>query len=110
MCRYISSMVRNVSYNREDLARLCQRHGIAKLSFFGSVLRDDFDPQTSDVDVLIEFEPEAEKGLTYFDLGGIVADLEDLLGRRVDLAIRRSLRVEFRDEILSTAEAQYVAA
>jgi len=103
-------MVQNVHYNRDELARLCQRHGISKLSFFGSVLRDDFDPQRSDVDVLIELKPEAEEGLTYFFLGGIVADLEDLLGRRVDLTMRRSLREEFREEILSTAEAQYVAA
>lgn len=103
-------MVRNVEYNRDDLAEICRRHGVSKLSFFGSVLREDFDPETSDVDVLIEFEPRAEQGLTYFTLGGIVADLEALLHRRVDLTMKRSLRDEFRDEIVSTAEVQYVAA
>ncbi|MFN3168481.1 MAG: nucleotidyltransferase family protein [Phycisphaeraceae bacterium] len=103
-------MVRNVTYDRRSLVELCQRHGVRKLSFFGSVLRGDFDPVSSDVDVLVEFDPEAEAGLTYFKLGAIAADLEDLLGRRIDLSLRDNLLDELRDTILATAEVQYARA
>ena len=103
-------MVRNIDYKPEDLSRFCKRHGIVRLSFFGSVLRDDFDPKRSDIDVLVEFAPDAESGLTYFRLGGIAAGLEDLLGRRVDLSLANSLDRDMRDSILSSAQVQYDAA
>lgn len=103
-------MVRNISYPADALAELCKRHGITRLSFFGSVLRDDFDPHKSDVDVLVEFSPLAEQNLTYFKLGGIAADLQDLLGRPVDLSLANSLQDKLRDTILSSAQVQYDAA
>ena len=103
-------MVSNIDYKPDDLSRFCQRHGIVRLSFFGSVLRDDFDPQRSDIDVLVEFAAEAEAELTYFRLGGIAADLQDLLGRRVDLSMANSLDLGMRDTILSSAQVQYDAA
>ena len=103
-------MVRNIDYKQDDLTRFCQRHGIVRLSFFGSVLRDDFDPRSSDIDVLVEFTPESEAGLTYFRLGGIAADLQDMLGRPVDLSMANSLDSDLRDTILSSAEVQYDAA
>ena len=103
-------MVRNVSYKPDDLTRFCQKHGIVRLSFFGSVLREDFDPRSSDIDVLVEFDPQAEAELTYFRLGGMAADLQDLLGRPVDLSMANSLDHDMRDAILSSAEVQYVAA
>lgn len=103
-------MVRNISYPTDELAKLCQHHGISRLSFFGSVLRDDFDPAKSDIDVLVEFSPDAELALTYFKLGEIAADLQDLLGRPVDLSLANSLQEKLRDTILSSAEVQYVAA
>ncbi len=108
--RYNAGMVHNVNYDRQSLIDLCQRHGIRKLSFFGSVLRGDFDTQRSDVDVLVEFDHDTESGLTYFKLGGVVADLEDLLGRRVDLSLRENLLDELRDTILASAEVQYARA
>ena len=103
-------MVSRLHYPKSDLVSLCERHGITRLSFFGSVLRDDFDPGRSDIDVLVEFDPAIEASLTYFKLGGIVADLEDLLGREVDLSLRNSLARDLRDRILATAEVQYARA
>ncbi|MEM6505280.1 MAG: nucleotidyltransferase domain-containing protein [Planctomycetota bacterium] len=102
-------MVSNIQYEQDDLTRCCQKHRIVRLSLFGSVLRDDFDPRSSDVDVLVEFEAEAEASMTYFRLGGIVAELQDLLGRSVDLSLANSLDRGMRDDILSSAEVQYVA-
>jgi hypothetical protein len=103
-------MTRHLTYSPEDLASLCRRHGIERLFFFGSVLRDDFDPERSDVDVLVAFTPEVEARLTYLRLGGIAAELEDLLGRRVDLSLANSLDRRMRDSILASAEVQYDAA
>lgn len=73
---------------------------------FGSVLRDDFGPE-SDVDLVVEFEPGERVGMRYFE---IKQELETLLGRRVDLLSREYLRPAYRDEILSHAKDVYVAA
>lgn len=99
-----------IPVNTRSLASFCRSHGIRRLSFFGSVLRPDFDAQRSDVDVLVEFEPQAEQGLTYFDLARMKRELESLFGRAVDLALANSLDRHFRDEILATAQVQYDAA
>lgn len=90
----------------EEIAAFCRKWGISKLSFFGSVVRDDFGPQ-SDVDVLVEFHPERTPGLAFF------ADLPDELsailgGRKVDLATERSLNRWIRDEVMGEAVTEYV--
>jgi predicted nucleotidyltransferase len=84
----------------EALAEFCQRHHIRRLAIFGSVLRDDFRPD-SDVDVLVEFEPGRVPGLAFF---GMQDELSELLGRRVDLNTRRFLSPLFRDSVLSEAD------
>ena len=89
------------------IAAFCRRHQIRRLSFFGSVLREDFTPQ-SDVDVLVEFEPGAR--LTLFGLARVEIELSDLLGRRVDLHEPQSLVPAIRDRILGSARDVYVAA
>lgn len=66
----------------DEIVALCERYPIRRLSLFGSVLRDDFGPG-SDVDVLVEFEPNS--GMSLFDMGEIQMDLMDLIGRDVDL-------------------------
>ena len=66
---------------RKKLAEFCRKNHIRKLAFFGSVLRDDFGPD-SDVDVLVEFEPGRTPGLAFF---GMQEELEKILGRKVDL-------------------------
>ena len=90
---------------RDQVADFCQRHRIRWLALFGSVLRDDFRPE-SDVDVLVEFEPDER--YTYFTLAQIQEDLSSLLGRKVDLHIPKSLHPFIRDKVLGQAEAVYV--
>ena len=76
-----------IQLDREKIAVFCRARGIRKLSLFGSVLRDDFDPARSDVDVLAEFEPEVLKtvGFQYFGYG---QELAAILGRKVDFCSR----------------------
>ena|SRR3954449_8600528 len=91
---------------KEQLAEFCRRHHIRKLALFGSVLREDFRPD-SDVDVLIEFEPDHIPGLIRF--AGMELELSDILGgRKVDLNTPKFLSPYFRDEVLNEAEVQYV--
>ena len=90
----------------EQITDLCRRHHIRRLSLFGSVLREDFRPE-SDVDVLVEFEPGRTPGFGFF---GIQQELSELLGRPVDLNTPGFLSDYFRDEVLREAEVLYVAA
>ena len=92
--------------NPQLLADFCRRHHIRRLAFFGSVLRDDFRPD-SDVDVLYEFEPGHEPG---WDIESIEEELSALLGRRADLVPIKYLNPRVRDRILASAETQYAAA
>jgi predicted nucleotidyltransferase len=94
-----------ISIDPDELAALCRRYGIQELALFGSVLRNDFTSQ-SDVDVLYEMGPtSAIRSL--FDLGRLVGDLEDLVGRRVDVANKQRLYPVLREEILSTRRVIY---
>ena len=92
---------------RNTLTEFCRRHRIRKLSFFGSVLRDDFGPD-SDVDVLVEFETGARVGL--ITLAGIELELSGLLGRTAEMHTVNGLNPHFRDEVLDLAEVQYEQA
>jgi hypothetical protein len=89
----------------DAVADFCRRHGIRRLAFFGSVTRDDFTPE-SDVDVLVEFEPDRTPGLITF--AGYEIELSKLLGRRVDMHTEASLSRYFRDEVLAEAKDEYV--
>ena len=82
-----------IKIDREKIAEFCRARGIRRLSLFGSVLRDDFDPERSDVDVLAEFEPGALKGVgfRYFGYG---EELGAILGRRVDFCSRLNQYIE----------------
>jgi predicted nucleotidyltransferase len=94
--------------SKSKLAEFCQRHHVRKLSLFGSLLRDDFTPD-SDVDVLLEFEPGVKVGL--FKLYDLEQELSQLLrGRRVDINTPKSLSKYFRDQVLAEAEVLYVQA
>jgi uncharacterized protein len=88
------------------LDQFCRRRRIRKLSLFGSVLRDDFGPQ-SDVDVLVEFEAGTAVG--YFELSDMEAELSELLGRKADLRTPAELSRYIRGDVLAVAEAQYVS-
>jgi predicted nucleotidyltransferase len=97
-----------ISVDQVALARICRRHGVAKLSVFGSALRGDFDPDRSDVDLLVEFAPGVSKGL--FKLVTMQDELEHLFGREVDLITPGSLSKYFRNDVLSAAVVLYDAA
>jgi len=98
-------MVR-IPIDHDRIADFCRRNHIRKLSFFGSVIRDDFTPD-SDVDVLVEFEPGKTPGLAFF---GMERELSEILGRKVDLNTVGFLSKYFRDEVLQEAESTYVSA
>ena len=91
---------------REQIAEFCRKHHISWLAVFGSVLRDDFGPE-SDVDVLVEFEPGHVPGLAFFR---IQDDLSELFGRRVDLGTKKSLSRWIKAQVLSEAKVLYDAA
>lgn len=97
-----------ISIPREQIAEFCRRHHIRKLALFGSVLRDDF-RSDSDVDVLVEFEPDHIPGLIRF--AGMELELSDILGgRKVDLNTPKFLSPYFRDEVLAEADVMYAGA
>ena len=89
----------------EKIADFCRRHHIRKLSLFGSVLRDDFRPD-SDIDVLVEFEPGARTGLAFF---AMEIELSELLRRKVNLNTTGFLSKYFHDRVLNEAEILYDA-
>ncbi len=94
----------NLTIPHEQLAEFCRRHQIRWLALFGSALRDDFRPD-SDVDVLVEFEPEARVGL--FALSEMQYELSDLFARPVDFVLKDGLKRRIRDSVLASAEVVY---
>ncbi|WP_435009346.1 nucleotidyltransferase family protein [Tundrisphaera lichenicola] len=90
----------------DRIAEFCERNHIAKLSLFGSAIRDDFRPE-SDVDVLVEFEPGQVPGLGFF---GMQEELSEIFGRRVDLNTPAWLSQYFRVQVQSEALPLYVQA
>ena len=98
-------MTRNLSLPRDEITRFCRPHHIRRLSLFGSVLTDDFRPD-SDIDVLVEFEPGHTPGLAVF---AMEEELSDILGHKVDLNTPKFLSRYFRDQVLREAEVQYGA-
>jgi predicted nucleotidyltransferase len=102
--RRVASRTR-VRLPKERVADFCSRNHIVKLALFGSILRDDF-RRDSDVDVLVEFEPEHVPG--FFRLARMERELSALLnGRKVDLRTPQDLSPYFRDRVVKTAEVQY---
>ena len=91
--------------DRQKTADFCLRHHIRRLALFGSVLRDDFGPD-SDIDMLVEFERGHVPG--FFGLAGMELELSEILGGKVDLNTPKCLSPYFRDQVLAEAETQYV--
>jgi hypothetical protein len=102
----MNRMVSEVNIAHDRIAEVCRRHHIRRLALFGSVLREDFRPD-SDVDILVEFESGATPGLDFF---GIQEELSALVGRQVDLHTPGFLSPYFRDEVLAEAVTQYEQA
>ena len=97
-----------IDIDREKIAAFCRKWRITEFSLFGSVLRDDFRPD-SDVDVMVSFDPHAR--WTLLDLAEMQEQLQVILGRNVDLLTRRGVEQARnplrRTEILSSAEIIY---
>ncbi len=99
-------MLAKIALPHEQLTALCHHYHIRYLALFGSVLRDDFGPE-SDVDVLVEFEPEAR--ISLMDYIGAMQALSDLLQRPVDLVDRTGLKPRLKETVLQSAEVIYAA-
>ena len=95
-----------VAVEENKLAELCRRYQVRELAVFGSAARGEMRPD-SDVDLLVEFLPGAEIGL--LEHAGLMLDLSQLLGRRVDLVSKRGLKALIRDSILREARPVYAA-
>ena len=96
----------NVNLPHDRLGEFCRHHHVRRPCLFGSVLRDDFAPD-SDVDVLVEFEPGHTPGLAFFALE---RELSQILGRPVDLNTPAFLSPYFRQTVMSETEEVYVSA
>lgn len=102
-------MIRLIKDNLQALESLCKKHRVARLDIFGSAASSHFDPASSDVDFLVEFEPRDPGPLAdaYF---GLLADLEQLLERRIDLVTPRAIRNPyFQREVNETRRTLYAA-
>ncbi len=98
---------RDIEVPKAKVAAFCRRHHISRLALFGSVLRDDFGPQ-SDVDVLVDFEPG--KTPSFFRLFEMQDELSVMFGgRKVDIRTEADLSRYFREEVVSSAWVQYAA-
>jgi len=99
-------MTARVEIPTQDIATFCQQHKIRELALFGSVLRDDFGPQ-SDIDVLVEFEPDAKVGYQRFFR--LQDELSLLFGREVDLFTPNSLKPFAKETAMQSKAVIYAA-
>lgn len=83
---------------REDILRIAVKRGATNVRIFGSVARGEADSE-SDIDILVDLEP----GRSLFDLGGLLMDLQELLGHKVDVVTERGLRERIRESVLKEA-------
>ncbi len=95
-----------IAVDRQKISEFCRKHHIRKFALFGSVLREDFKPE-SDVDVLVEFERGHAPGLAFFSME---KELSEILNHKVDLNTPQFLTAYFRDQVLAEAKAQCVAS
>lgn len=93
----IDELIQN---KRDAILSIAATHGAQNVRVFGSVARGEAGP-TSDIDVLVDLEP----GRSLLDLGGLLIDLQDLLGSRVDVVTEQGLRKRIREHILGEAVA-----
>ena len=90
----------------EELSAFCRRYQVRELAIFGSILRQDYRPE-SDVDLLVSFELAAR--VTFLTLARMQRELEALLGHKVDLVPKEGLKPVIREHILATARVLYTA-
>ncbi len=95
-----------VQIDEAQLARICGRYRVRELSVFGSAAHDSMRPD-SDIDLLVDFLPDAEPGL--LDHAGLMLDLSELLGRKVDLVSKNGLKPLIRDSVIRESRRLYAA-
>jgi hypothetical protein len=102
-------VIPTIEEHRAELVELCRRHHVIRLSLFGSATRDDFDPERSDLDFLVEFEPQPPGG--YADsFFGLLESLESLFGCSIDLVVASAIRNPyFRQSVDQTKSLLYAA-
>jgi predicted nucleotidyltransferase len=105
MKKDVSQPKLQISFSKERIAEFCRKHHIKKLAIFGSALRPDF-REDSDIDVLVEFEPDHVPGLAFFAMQD---ELSEILGRKVDLNTPQCLSKYFREKVIKEAVVQYAA-
>jgi uncharacterized protein len=99
--------VNGINFDEAKLNKFCRSNSIIRMSLFGSILGESFGPD-SDIDLLVEFDPRCR--ISLFDVGGMAADLRDILGRDVDLRTAQDLSIYFRDDVIRQAKPLYAAA
>jgi len=103
-----TTIATRISLPYEQIERFCQNWNITRMEVFGSVLRDDFNPERSDVDVLVTFAPGKTPGLAFFRAE---KELAEILGREVEMSTRRAIEQSEnwmrRERILSEAQTIY---
>lgn len=97
-----------ITIDHVRIADFCHRWQVAELALFGSVVGEAFDPDRSDVDVLIEFLPGVRVGL--MALSRMRRDLVEIFGREVDLVPKQGLKPIIRDEVLASAQVVHAEA
>ena len=96
-------MENGITIPSEILDEFCERHHIEKLALFGSVLKEEFGPE-SDVDFLVVFKPGFVPGLAFFSME---SELSQIIGRKADLNTPNFLSKEFREDVMEEAETLY---
>ncbi len=99
-------MSTKVNIPADSLEKFCRQYQVRRMALFGSVLRDDFRPD-SDIDILVVFEPSAR--VTFVTLGRMKRELSALFERPVDLVPQEGLKPAIRDAVLASAEEVYAA-
>ena len=102
----VAPIFKKLPITEDQLAEFCRKHHICRMSVFGSVLRDDFRPE-SDVDFLVEFEPDFHPGWEFVE---ICDELERLVGRAVDVVNPNYLKQRLKKNVLESAQLVYSIA
>lgn len=96
----------HINLPMDKIIAVCKRYQVRELALFGSALRSDFRPD-SDIDILVEFEPDAEIG--FMALAAMQRELSEIVGRKVDLVPKGGLKPRIRQAVLESAEVLYAA-
>jgi predicted nucleotidyltransferase len=98
--------ISKISIPQKSLQRFCKQYRVQRLALFGSVLRDDFGPE-SDIDILVLFQPDTRVG--FLTLGKMQRELSAMFNRQVDLVPQKGLKPIIREAVLASAQEVYAA-